>query len=192
MRKKKSFDFNRIRTKLDEIYYSAGIPYRAWSNPKFQIEFEPIMGTKNESEIKVTPKVQEEWYEELVTGKLFNEPYLIYLSSADAEGLSDRIGFEIMKSAVTSGSLVQITNASQIDQEDPDYENVYMLHNVFADANKYRLQTIRDWITTHDDCFRLVVISGNCPYEFSKSIYLKPDAMFKVVRKQVTHRVSRS
>lgn len=150
------------------------------------------MGLENEGEIKVGVKVQDEWYEELIKAKLFDEPYLVYLSSSDADGLSDRIGFEVMKSAVTSSYSVQITNAGQIDAEVVDEESVFMLHNVFADANKYRLQSVRDWITAHDDCFRLVVISGPCPYEFSKLIYLKPDAMFKVDRQTVKHKIGRA
>jgi hypothetical protein len=192
MRRKKSFDHNRIRTKVDQLYYAAGIPSRAWSNPKFKIEFKPIMGGEGDGEIKVGIKVQEEWYEDLINAKLFNEPYLVYLSSPDADGLSDRLGFEIMKAAVTANLQVQITNAGQIDSEIVDDENVFMLHNVFAEANKYRLQQIRDWITAHDDCFRLVVISGPCPYDFSKMIYLKPDAMFKIDRQVVKHKIGRS
>lgn len=192
MRRKKSYDHKRIRTKADALYYRAGIPSRAWANPKFTLDFKPIMGSEHEGEIKVGVKVQEEWYDEMIAAKLFNEPYLVYLSSSDADGLSDRIGFEVMKSAVTSSYSVQITNAGQIDAEVVDEESVFMLHNVFADANKYRLQSIRDWITFHDDCFRLVVISGPCPYEFSKLIYLKPDAMFKVDRQVVRHKIGRA
>lgn len=192
MRRKKSFDVKRIKTKKDELYYSAGIPGRVWGSPKYKLDFKPIIAEDGEEEVKVGVKIQEEWYEQLITGQLFEDPYLIYLSSADADGLSDRIGYEVMKVALTKGAQVQITNASQIDQEETDDEQVFMLHNVFADANKYRLQIIRDWITTHEDCFRLVVISGPCPYAFSKLIYLKPDAMFKVDRAINKTKVSRA
>lgn len=192
MRRKKSFDHKRIRNKVDELYYMAGIPSRSWSTPKFKIDFKPIMGGEGEGQIKVGVKMQEEWYDELLASKLFDDPYLVYLSSSDADGLSDRIGFEVMKAAITSNRCIQITNAGQIDQEVVEEENVFMLHNVFADANKYRLQQVRDWITAHDDCFRLVVISGPCPYEFSKMIYLKPDAMFKIDRQSVKHTIGRS
>jgi len=192
MRKKKSFDVKRIKTKKDELYYSAGIPSRVWGSPKYNIDFKPIIAEDGEEEVKVGVKIQEEWYEQLITGQLFEDPYLIYLSSADADGLSDRIGYEVMKVALAKGAQVQVTNAGQIDQEETEDEQVFMLHNVFADANKYRLQTVRDWITTHEDCFRLVVISGPCPYAFSKLIYLKPDAMFKVDRAITKTKVSRA
>jgi hypothetical protein len=138
------------------------------------------MGAEGEVEVKVGIKVQEEWYQELMNGELFSHPYLIYVSSSDVSGLSDRIGYEVMKVALNKGLRVQITNAGQTDKEEVDDEEIFMLHNVFFDCNKYRLQLIRDWITSHDDCFRLVVISGPCPYEFSKMIYLEPDAMFKI------------
>lgn len=181
MRKIKSFDSKRIRSKKDELYYSAGIPSRMWPSFKHSLEFKSILA-EGEEEVKVGIKVQEEWYKDLMEGALFSNPYLIYISSSDPSGLSDRLGYEVMKVALNKGLQVQITNSSQTDKEEVVDEEIFMLHNVYQESNNYRIQLIRDWITKHEDCFRLVVISGSCPYEFSKRIYLEPDAMFKVER----------
>jgi hypothetical protein len=170
----------RARTPLELLYYGAGIPSRVWSKPNFNIKFNPIMGREEDSSIKVSPQTQEEWFPTLTAGELLEDPYLIYLSSVGSDELGCRVAYELMKTALQKDVRVQITNAARIDKEETDEETVFMLHNVYGDANNYRMQSIRDWITIHDDCFRIVVIAGMCPYEFSKRVHMEPHAMFLI------------
>jgi hypothetical protein len=136
------------------------------------------MGDEDDPELKVGVQLQEEWFPKVIDGRMFEDPYLIYMSCIGSDELACRYGYEIMKKALAADLRVQITNAARIDKEETDGETVFMLHNVFKDANQYRMQCVRDWITVHEDCFRLVVITGICPYEFSKKIAVNPHAMF--------------
>jgi hypothetical protein len=182
MRKFKSeYESRKISTPDDALYYGGGIPSIAWGKPKLNIQFLPIMGGEGDGEVKVGVQTQEEWFPTIMAGDMLTEPYLIFLSSVGSDALALRATYELMKVALHKDMRVQITNAARIDKEDSeDGETVFMLHNVFEDANKYRMQSIRDWITIHEDCFRIVVIAGMCPYAFSKQVRVEPHAMFKV------------
>lgn len=181
MRKYKSeLEYRRIQTTDDALYYGADIPSAAWSTPKLNLKFLPIMGDEGDGAIKVGEKQQEEWFPEVLSGSMLTEPYLIFLSSMGSDDLACRAAYELMKVALHNEMRVQITNAARIDREDVEDESVFMLHNVFEDCNKYRLQSIRDWITIHQNYFRIVVIAGMCPYMFSKQVRSEPHAMFKV------------
>lgn len=137
------------------------------------------MGEDDDPEVKVSIKVQEEWWPEILSGALFGDPFLVFLGTLEPnDELACRYAYEVMKAALRKDLRVQITNAARIDKEETDGETVFMLHNVFKEANNYRLQCIRDWITVHEDCFRIVVMAGLDPYQLSKLIHIKPHGMF--------------
>jgi len=197
MRKIKSpNEARKIKDERDALYYGAGIPSVAWSTPRAKPKFSPVMGEEDDPEIKVGVQIQDEWFKQMLTGDMFHDPYLVYLASIDSDDLACRYAYEVMKQALTIDLRVQITNAARIDKEEINEESVFMLHNVFKEANPYRIQCVRDWITVHDDCFRIVVITGMDPYTFSKMVHVNPHAMFLLensgkVRSSTPKKISR-
>lgn len=182
MRKnKRSADFYRITSEKEALYYSAEIPSYAWGRFQDNIKFLPIMGSETDSQIKISESKQIEIFKNLQEGNYFNNPYLVYLSSPDLE-LANRISFEIMKLALAKSKIVQITNAADIKQEKIFEENIFLLTNVFTECTTERIQDIRDWVTKHEDCFRLVSIAGSCPYAIDKRLKLKPHLMFHITK----------
>lgn len=180
MRKtRRTADFYRIKTAKDALYYSAEIPSYAWAPHNEELKFVPIMGENGDAKIKINEEDQKLAYQKLIEGSLFNDPYLMYIASEDTE-LATRVGFEIMKRALEVKGEVQITNAAEVKREYRKHEPVAMLHNVFDEATLDRKQDVRDWVTKNHDCFRLVILTGTCPYAWDRIVRLKPHMMFQI------------
>ena len=174
MLKFRTADFYRTKTPQDRLFYSAGIPLAFWKPFDGSPSFKPVANDPN------TIKSQSKQYNKLISDAfILNDPYLVFIGSED-ETSALLLAYTLLKSALVVNKLVQITDASLIQDEEKKLDaSVCMLHNVFEDSTNERRMQIKDWVNRHHDCFRVVTVAGD-PEIVAKSCRLPVDIMLNV------------
>lgn len=182
MRRSRSADYRRAKTDDEKLWYSAGIPSQGWPKYDKPVDYHLI------AELNINVNQQSKVHQQILSGELFDDPYLILLSSHDGDDTALRLAFEILKLALRNGHRVNLTNTSgyhpyyshqDVDEED---ESVQVLYNIHEDSGKDRVQLARDWIHNHSDVFRIVVTSGD-PAVMEKLLRIEAHAMLLVSHK---------
>ena len=176
MRTVSSQDYFRIKPNTrDGIYYSAGIPSTHWG-PLME-KPGPFSRVTTET-IRIDPKTQAEFYQDMQEGTYFTEPYLILMTAPTETRLLEH-GYDLMKRAVARRTRLQITEAATINEEKTTGETLYMLINVHDDATEERVHSIRDWCTRHRDHCRIVCVVGS-PSVILNKLRLDFDAIISI------------
>lgn len=173
-------DFYRIKTDRDALYYSAGIPSSAWNPPSKTLPKFKTVRIKTDGS-PVTAKLQQEWFDRMMTGEFFAKPWIFLISAPDNDDQALEAGYDVLKTALGREPRIRvhITESSRVQWDKSREETVFMLTNVYDDSPRERFQLIRDWAFRHEDCFRIICAAGD-PAALVRKTRLKFNAVFYV------------
>lgn len=169
-------DKYRIKSTQDAFYYAAEIPSSHWGPPLTEApKFKPVvLGDAN-----VSIKVQEEWFNQIIGGDMFQLPYLVLIASDTSDTLALDYGYSLMKEALAKDLRINITDSSELSNRyrPSTEEPVVMLKNVYEVTTIERVQNVRDWCRRHEKCFRVICSAGN-PSSILSQMMIDANAAF--------------